>query len=934
MFASAQNILIKGSVLDSSTGKALPYATLSLVTAHDSMLIGFTVADSTGRFRLKNIPRDQADHGSKDEAAYLLSVSYTGYSPVWKALADLPATGTYDAGVIPLSVRDQLETASVTARRPPVQINNDTLEFNAENFKTQPNAVVEDMLKKMPGVTVESDGSIKVNGQTVRRIMVNGKDFFTGDPKMATKNLNADAVDKVQVFDRKSDQSAFTGIDDGNSEKTINLKLKKDHNNALFGKVTAGAGSDGRYDAQANINKFDGDEQVSLLGMGNNTNRQGFSMMDVLNFTGQLAKGMRNGGGGVQIQMGDAGSNNGLPVTGLGQSQQGVATTLAGGLNYNNTWKNSGTDLNANYTRSDIRLLTDKQSFIQNLSTGNPYNTLDTMHTVQDITQQRLGLILDQQIDSSLSFRLTPSLTWQHSNKGQQEEYASSTLAGEMLNNGFSNTGTTPGAFNFTTDFLVRQRFRKKGRTLSGDFSMTYNHSTLGGSQVSDNNFYNAGASPVDSNINLVYQRDAITRSLGGNLTYTEPIGRRSLLALTGFYNSNTGSSDKQSYDYDPGSAKYIIYDSLLSNDFSSDYRYAGGGLSFRSNQRKINITAGATLQAANLKAVNLSDGSAIRQSFTDILPNAILQYSPAQSKNLRLDYNTYTTQPTVAQLQPVADLSDPLNVSFGNPQLKRTYNHNWTLTYLSGNPGMGSSILAMLNFSAAVNAIVQSDSLTPYGTKLTHPVNADGVQNLLGNLEYSFPIRPWKGRIEVGGHFNYSKNISFVNSQRNNISSFTYRPFVAYSFNEGDKMDVELKASVSLNAGRYSLQPELNTNYWRQNYGVIMTNYLPVGLSLHNEFSYILNTGRSGGYNTSIPLWNVSLAKALLKNDRGELKLGVQDLLDKNSGITRSLNQGNIVDERYNVLQRYFMLSFTYSLNRSGLKSKGGPNIRIRTME
>src|SRR5580658_9918283 len=922
--ATGQRLILKGKVVDSVSRKGLTSATISLVKAADSALLTFGIADSTGAFRLKTV-------GS---GPYLLSVSYTGYQPVWRQLAD----GVNELGEIVLTPYGLLQAVQVNGRRPPVEITGDTIEFNAENFKTQPNAVVEDMLRKIPGVSVESDGTIKVNGQIVRRILVNGKEFFTGDTKMATKNLNADAVDKLQVFDRKSDQASFTGVDDGNSEKTINIQLKKDRNFATFGKVGAGAGlggngsgggigsgvggglgtgggsgvggpigaevgggsanSDARYDGQANINRFRGDEQLSFLGMGNNTNRQGFTLMDVLNFTGELSKGMRNGGGGVSIQTSNAGNNNGLPVTGLGQSQQGIAQTFAGGVNYNNTWNKGRASLNANYTASDIRLVTDRQSLIQNVG-DSTYNTFDTTHTVTHITQQRLGMILDQTFDPSFSFRLTPTLTWQHTNKSQAEGYSSVTggagnsgnpgnSGDSLLNAGVNQTGSAPAALNLVTDLLLRKRLAKKGRTLSLDINVNYNHSTDQGSQLSDNTF---------SLIKQHYQRDAITRSVGGNLTYTEPLGSRSLVALSSFYNINTGSTDKSTTDFDAVSGKFDLPDSGLSNDFNSDYRYGGGGVSLRSNLKKMNLTAGATVQAATLNAMNLSGGIEVKQRTTDVLPNALLQYSFSQTKNLRLDYSTYTTQPSVVQLQPVPDLSNPLDISTGNPMLKRTYNQNLTVSYMVAQFAQRRHILLMLSASDAAGAIVQSDSVTPYGTRTTMPVNTNGVGNLLGNINYGFPIGKGRGDLELEASFVYSRNAAYINSARNNISSTSLRQEVSYTYNPNDRLDLELTAAVSLNSGRYSLEPGLNTNYVRQNYGVNLTNYLPAGVSIHNEFNYIFNTGRPPGYNTSTPLWNLSAAKSLFKHDRGEIKISVMDVLDQNTGITRNLLQGSVQD-------------------------------------
>jgi len=950
---SAQTIT--GRVIDSVAGKGLAYATVSLVKADDSVLVSFTVADSAGRFRLT---------GNRD-GRYLLSVSYAGFVPVWKpVMGSVSAVG--DIALTPVGMQD----VQVVARRPPVEINNDTLEFNSEHFKTQPNAVVEDLLRKMPGVTIESDGTVKVNGQTVRRVLVNGKEFFTGDVKMATKNLNADAVDKVQVFDRKSDQASFTGVDDGNSEKTINLKLKKGRNNALFGKLMAGGGvgtggagsgggvgaggaggagsgsaggsgsgglgdagssaSEGRWDGQANINKFKGDEQLSFLGMANNTNRQGFTLMDVLNFTGDLSRGMRNGGGGVQVQMGDPNSNNGLPITGLGQNQQGVATTAAGGLNYNNTWDRGRTNLNANYTQSHVRLLTDKESRVQNLLPGNTYTTTDSSHTVNSVDQQRLNLILDQQMDSSFSLRLTPSLVWQQTTKSEVSSYFSALDDGTVLNHGVNRTGSQPGAFNLTTDALLRKKLARKGRTISLDLNVGYNHSTSTGSQVSDNFLY-AGGGMTDSSINQSGLRDAVTRSIGGNITYTEPIGRRSLVALSGFYNSNTGSSNKQAFDLNPATGKHDRFNTLLSNDFSSDYRYSGGGLSFRSNPGKWVLTAGANLQAAVLRATDNTAGKTIRQTFTDVLPLGVVKYVISNSKMLQLNYNTSTVQPSVVQLQPVVDLSDPLNVRTGNPGLRRTYTHRVGLSFFSANPGKRTNFMGMVAYQESANAIVENDSVAAAGVRKIVPVNANGVRNLVADLNLGFPLRKIFSRLEMGSFFTESQNVSFLNGVQNRIHSTTVGPRFSFSYSRDEKVDVELTASVSLNSGSYSLQPALNTHYMRQNYGANVTGYLPWRISLHSEFNAIFNTGRTEGYNTAIPLWNVSVAKALLKNDRGEVKLGVMDLLNLNTGITRSVNQGSIGDEQYNVLRRYFLLSFTYSLNKAGLRAKGGAVINVR---
>ncbi|MEY4049534.1 MAG: hypothetical protein RL262_368, partial [Bacteroidota bacterium] len=294
----AQNIQIEGTIMDSIAKRALPYATVSLVRSKDSSLVSFARSNEEGFFTIKNVPAGK----------YLLSISYVGYQQQWFAFKT-GATPVLNLNNIYLEDASKMTSVTVTARRPPVVINGDSIEFNAENFKTPPNAVVEDLLKKMPGIEVDKSGGITVNGKTVTKVFVNGKEFFTGDPKMATKNLPADAIDKIQVYDRKSDQAMFTGIDDGTEETAINLKVKKDRNQSNFGKLTGGAGTPSRFDAQGNWNRLNNDEQYSLIGTANNTNRQGFSTRDITNFSGG-GGGRPGGGGGITLNFGGGGGTD------------------------------------------------------------------------------------------------------------------------------------------------------------------------------------------------------------------------------------------------------------------------------------------------------------------------------------------------------------------------------------------------------------------------------------------------------------------------------------------------------------------------------------------------------------------------------------------------------------------------------------------------
>ncbi|MES2331904.1 MAG: outer membrane beta-barrel protein [Bacteroidota bacterium] len=913
--------VVKGVVYDTASKRGLAYATISVVNAKDSTLVTFTRADSTGKFKLASL----------EKGKYLLSSSYVGFIPVWRTV-EISKDGE-EINLGNLDMTDVLNSGNVTvtARRPPVTINNDTVEFNTENFKTQPNAVVEDMLKKLPGVTVDNDGTVRVNGQRVNRVLVNGKEFFTGDPKMATKNLDADAVDKVQVFDKKSDRAEFTGVDDGQSEKTINLKLKKDRNNALFGKVSAAAGTNERYDAQTNINRFNGDRQMSFIGMGNNTNKQGFSISDVLNFSGELSRGMRSGGGGVSIQIGGGGDNNGLPVTGAGQNAQGVATTYAGGINYNDTWNNRKTDFNMSGMGSNIDLGTDRVTNQHYIIPGNEYDYISNSNTARNSKQQRVNMMIDSRMDSFNSFKFTPSFTTQQVDTRSTSNYTSTKTNGTKLNDGSTDNSSHSDAFNFGGNALFRKRFQKKGRTISSNLSLAYNDSKQDGSLYTRNTFYAAGLPLPDSIVNQKNRREAVTRSFGANVVYTEPIGKKSLLEFSAYYNANVGDSKRITYDYAAASGKYDKMNTTQSNDFKSEYTYTGGSLSFRSNLKKMNLTVGSSIQEAKLYSSNNTNGNVIKQNFTDLLPNASIQYRLNSSRTVSINYSTSTTAPSTTQLQPVVDVSNPLNTYTGNPNLKRSYAQSLSLNYFSTNIYTQRNFFAFLSASKTDNAIVTTDVFNPLnGSRVSSPINVNGNWVLFGSLNAGFPIKKLKSRVDLGIGSNLLHNISFINGNRNEIDNMSFSPNLNYGFSIENKIDINATGRLNISRAKYSYQPQLNSNYLQQVYGFDMTNYLPWGLVVNNNFNYTINSGRADGFNTTVGYWNASVAKSFLKNKRAEVKLSAFDLLNQNQGVSRSANQNYLEDSRYNVLQQYFQLGFTFSLNKAG-NAASGPRIVTR---
>jgi hypothetical protein len=910
----AQNLTIQGSLKDSIANRALNSATVSLVYAKDSSLVSFSRTNEAGAFNFKNVAPGN----------YLISVSYVGYVPKWVPVI----TGTektVEMGLIYMNDVNTMSTVTVTARRPPVVINGDSVEFNSENFKTAPNAVVEDLLKKMPGMEVDKAGGITVNGKKVTKVFVNGKEFFTGDPVMATKNLPADAVDKIQVYDRKSDQAMFTGIDDGSEETAINLKLKKDRNKSTFGKLNGGAGTPSVFDLQGNVNVINNDEQLSAIGGANNTNRQNFSNRNIINFSGG-GGGRPGAGGGVTVNFsGGSGETD--------ANAQGIADTYSIGGNYSNIFNDKKTEFNANLSVSDVTRNNISSSFTQNLTPGNAFNRISNANSIAGNKQQNFGSTIDHKVNDNFSFRFTPSLGFQQTTNYSEDSTQTYLTNGNLLNSNTTVSSSASDAVNAASTLLLRKKFAKKGRTISSTITQSFNRSNSTGNQFTEQLSYINNKLTNDSILDQQNTRKGENSSYSANLIYTEPLGKKSLLEFNTYLSKSIGSSSRRIFDRNDATDDYDLLNTRLTNEFNSEYTYSGGGMSYRSNQKKYNFSTGFSLQKAVLDGENISAKTKISQSFQDILPNATFRYNFSQTKNLNVDYRTSTNQPSITQLQPVLDQSNINRQSIGNPDLKRSYVHNLNIRFFSSKILAGKSFFSTLNASTTNNSIVNYDSVLPNRTILTRPVNVDGAYRINGSVNYGFGIKKLKSRLSFGLNAGLNNNISYANGLLNTIVTKSTGPSMSYAYIVDDVIDINLTARYSFSQTSNEVNPTLNTNFLTKVFGADMTNYLPLNIVLNQSFNYAINSGRAEGFNTAIPIWNASFSKFFLKNKRAEIKMSAFDLLNKNIGINRNVSQNQIVDRSYNVISQYFMLTFTYSLQKSGLGGgarPGGMMIRM----
>lgn len=912
--AAQKNGTVKGLAFDTLAKAPVASATISVLDRKDSSLVTFTMTDHTGRFELKGIP----------DGEYRLLVSHVSYHNSNTFFRIDEGNRNRDLGQIVMhDMARVLGEVVVQNEAPPVTLVGDTVQYNAGSFRTQPNANVEQLLKKLPGVKIEKDGSVTAQGEKVNRVLVDGKEFFGNDPKIATRNLPADAVDKVQVYDRQSDQAQLTGFEDGNYEKTINLKLKKEKKKGVFGKVMAGGGDRERYEGRFNVNSFKGARQLSAVGMGNNTNAEGFSFMDILNFTGAMNQ-MRQGEN-VNINL----NADEAAALGLNNNRNGgINTAWAGGLNYNNIIGNK-LDFQSNYFYNRYNPNTRSHLLRQSLLQGESNFYEENAFTDNLNYGHRLNLTMLYQIDSFHSLKFVPSFSYQDTRNRSMRDYSTKLADGSLINNGFSNSLNNSEGFNFRNDLIFRKKFNRKGRTLSLSLNNSLNESRGDGKLESIIDFYDAGNIVNRDTLNQESSSIGDLRGYNARAVYTEPLWTRTLLEFSAGRSNTRSISEKLTHDYNKSSGKYDRINEQQSNDFENTYAYTNAGFRMRKQAKKYSYSLGVSWQQAELggKITSGIKDSLITKEFRNILPNASFRYNFSRFKSFSLNYSTSTNQPTMTQLQPVPDLSNPLYIKDGNPDLKQEYSHIVRANLNLVSPYKNQNLFLFLNAMTTQNKIVNFDSVNlATGVRRTMPVNVNGVYMLNASINYSMPLRFMKASVQVGSGLAFNKGKQFINKAENNITTVSLRPSIGLDINPNDKVSLNLGANYGINNSKYSLEPGLNNNYLSQEYSGSVDWQLPKNFFISTEFTYTINSQRASGFNTNVPLWNASFSRQFLKYNRGEIKLSATDLLNRNTGITRSTSQNYIEDRQVNTLKRFFLLSFTYSLSKSGLNAVTGP--------
>jgi hypothetical protein len=854
----------------------------------------YVTTDVNGKFLVTGLSK----------TTYRVRVSYLSYKDAERIITI--ADDNQNAGTFLLSEAvSTLKEVKVVGQVTAMEQKGDTTQFNAAAYKTNPDATTEDLIQKMPGITV-TNGTVTAHGETVNRVLVDGKPFFGDDAALTLRSLPAEIVDKIEVFDKLSDQSAFTGFDDGSSQKTINIVTKADRKVGQFGKVFAGYGLDDRYQAGGNVSFFNKNQRISVIGLTNNINVQNFSNQDLLGVSG-------GGGGGGR---GGAGGGGGASGNFLVGNQSGLTGTNSFGLNYANKFGNK-----VDVTGSYFFNRTSNNNF-QNINQDYYGRQLykESNSTGSTNTNHRLNFRVEYAIDKKNMLIFTPRLSFQSNQSGSVKNGLTNLVDGTAINSTATDQSRENKGYNFTNDLLFRHSFDKKGRTLSFNLNTQINDKNGSGQLYSQNQYFTNLEMPGDT----IDQRNYTSSnavSLGGNLIYTEPISSTGQLQFNYGLTVSNSNSDKETYNNVlPDGSSYTGLDSLLSNSFDNRYTTNRAGIGYRYRKNNWSGNVGIDFQNTGLYSQQLAPVNAkVDHTFTNFLPN------------LMLTYRSKTGTPSISQLQNVVDNSNPLSLTAGNPDLKQEYRNMLNMRYSIAGANRPFSLNAMVSVTQTNNAIVNSTLIAQQpttlpsgivleqGAKLTAPVNMDGSWNARTLIAYGKPVSALKLNVNLTSGFNYVRAPGMINNVSNFSNTYAYSQGLVVSSNVSENLDFTASYSGNYNVVRNSIQPALNNNYFTQSLTGRLNWIFGKGFVFQTDINNQSYRGLGAGFNQNFTLWNASIGKKFLKNNAGELKLTVFDILKQNNSIARTVTETYVQDVTSRVLTQYAMLTFTYTLKNFG---------------
>ena len=909
-FLLAQTFTINGTIQDEQ-GQILPGAVVQLEYPWEEV-IQSKVTTQTGTFTFDNI----------EQGGYQIRISFLSYET--QVLECNITSKNYEFGAIQLQKSNlELNEFEVKEKAPLAQIIDDTTQYNASSFKTLKDASTGDLLEKMPGIS-NNNGELQAQGEKVERVLVDGKPFFGNDPKAAVQNIPAEMVDKIQIYDQKSQQAQFTGFDDGETSKTINIITKSDRKAGQFGRIYGGIGDDGKYKGGGNASLFNGDQRISVIGQSNNINIQNFSSEDLLGISGS-SKGRRGGGSW-------RGGNSNFSVP----QSNGISQTHALGFNYNDQLGEK-VKFSASYfgNLSENQLVENTQRYFVGRQENQVY-TEDYIST-RDNSNHRLNMDFNWEIDSLNSINIRPRLSLQTSAENSFTDSNTEFLS-DALNTSNNDYQSELLGYNFRNNILWRKKFKDKKNTFSLNINTTINNNDSDSRQRSDNILY----VPVESN-DIIDQETAFT-SLGwqirNNATYTIPHKEFGMFSISANYDIEEERISNYTYGLDSISNTYSKVDDLLSgeNNYFTHTQYVNAGYNFRKG-RDVFVLARLRAQTAQLSGEEIyPQSSTLDKSFQALLPFVFARINISKTENLRIFYRSSANLPSGNELNYILNNSNPIQLSIGNPALNQSISHRVFFRYQKTDAEKANLFYANVGLTYTNNYIgtalylpgseapILSQLDVPRSAQLSQSVNLDGYWSSNGYITYGLPLSKLRSNLNLSLNGAYIRRPGLINEEYNYSNNTNAGFGLGLSSNFSDQLDFNLSSKTSYNWVVNTIQEQLDANFINQSTSFKFAWVLKERLITRSNITHQYYNGLSDNLNQSFFLWSASIGLKMLKDQQGELAIEVFDILNQNQAIVRNVTEVYYEDVQSNVLQQFFMLSFTYNFknfNTGKQKSK-----------
>ncbi|WP_199141144.1 TonB-dependent receptor [Pedobacter sp. ASV12] len=912
---------VTGKLFSAKSGEAIPYAAAVLTETADSTKRTGVITNFSGEFSFKDLKRTE----------YLLKLSALGYKTIRMKVA--ANSGIVNLGTLKMEEDAiSLKEVNVTGQQANMKVKKDTLEFNAGAFKTKPNAAVEELLKKLPGVEIDKDGNILVQGQKVSRLTVDGKDFFGTDPKTATKNLPADAIAKVQIVDSKTQEAKATGIDDGQREKVLNLTIKEDKKNGWFGNANVAGGTTDKYNGYLSANHFNKNLQFAVLGMSNNVNNASFNFEDLNSFTGGNIGNIfaPPAGGSFSINV-----NNGKTTIGgsgvFDNNAIGDVSTHSGGVNYSNTWGKKNTlALSTSYFTYFSSGLGNRLSNIQDLGQGDILRTAEQAVRNSDNQAHRFNLRAEYHPDSLTDIIFRPNVILNYTTNINNRKFSSAFDASGQSNEGtqyLNQKNVTPSLFG---EFSILRRMPNNKGSVSLRLNGTQNTFNSDWTNRSYINNYTNGA-PIATNTDQQASQENISKTYTINANYVRPVFNKRWNASLGYiYNRSMVDAEQLTYDYNPLTSKYEIIVPAYSNTLDNHNWLQAARVGFIYARTEWTYNFGFGLQQTGLDAALLSSAGVnvgnISKTYYNVLPRLNISFKNKNNQTIQLNYNANVNLPSVNDLQPVQNNNNPLYQRIGNPDLNARKNHRVSVNFNTFSPDnnryWNGYFLYNLSFDDIGNDVNYVN-----GVQLVKPVNVDGNYYINTGSYFGMPLKLKGLRMGYGINFNLSHATSFINAEKNITNRYGFGPNASLSYDIDEKLNTGLYVNVSYNKVNNSIPVAVNNKYFNFYNSANISYELFKNFRVDAQLEHNGTAGRTGGFNNNVFLLNAGLEKYFMER-RFTLALKGFDILKQNTNIDRLVNNSRIEDVRYNNITRYFYLSVNYKIAKVGA-SNGRSNPR-----